>query len=329
MAASMLALQSVGSPVLWVGFVALVFLFLAIDLGLFHRKAHAVKFREALAWSAVWFSTAMLFGGFVYVKFGGTRAVEFVTGYLIEWSLSVDNLFVFVLIFTAFKIPAVYQHRVLFWGILSALVLRAVMIYGGAVALERFHWLMYVFGGFLILTGLRMGWQRGPEPRVEDRFAFRVLSRLIPATNTFDGPRFVIKRDGRRYATPLLFSLLLVEVTDVIFAVDSIPAIFAVTTDPFIVFTSNIFAILGLRSLYFLLAGAADRFHYLKLGLAVVLVIIGGKMIYTMVSGVKIPAYVSLGAVGLVLGLAIGLSLGRPRAKPAGGSEPPTPASAP
>ena len=320
MSAPMLALQSVGSPVLWAGFVALVIVFLALDLGVFHRKAHAVSFREALAWSVVWFSMAMLFSGFVYLKFGGTRAVEFVTGYLIEWSLSVDNLFVFVLIFTAFKIPAVYQHRVLFWGILSALVLRAVMILGGAVALERFHWLMYVFGGFLILTGLKMAWQKEKEPRVEDKLAFRVLSRLIPATNTFDGPRFLIRRDGRRYATPLLFTLLLVEVTDVIFAVDSIPAIFAVTTDPFIVFTSNIFAILGLRSLYFLLAGAADRFHYLKLGLAVVLVFIGTKMTFAL----KIPAYISLGVVAVILGGAIGLSLMRPRPKP-----PATPASAP
>ena len=325
----MLGIQSIGSPGLWAGFIAFVLAMLALDLGVFHRKAHAIGYREALLWSVVWMALAFVFNGFVYLRFGGTHAVEFLTGYLIEKSLSVDNLFVFVLIFTAFKIPPIYQHRVLFWGILSALVLRAVMILGGAALLETWHWIMYVFGGFLVLTGLRMAWQRGPETRLEDRFAFRVLARLIPATNTLDGAHFLIRRDGRRYATPLLFTLLLVEVTDVIFAVDSIPAIFAVTTDPFIVFTSNIFAILGLRSLYFLLAGAADRFHYLKLGLAVVLVIIGAKMIYTMASGVKIPAYVSLGAVGLVLGLAIGLSLARPRAKPAGGGEPPTSASAP
>jgi len=309
MAPPMLGIHSVGSPALWAGFVALVLLFLALDLGLFHRKAHAVSFREAAAWSGVWFTMAMLFGGFVYLKFGGTHALEFVTGYLIEWSLSIDNLFVFVLIFTAFKIPAAYQHRVLFWGILSALVLRAVMILGGAVALEKWHWLMYAFGGFLILTGLKMAWQKERDLRLEDQIAFRVLARLIPATNTFDGTRFVIRRDGRRYATPLLFTLLLVEVTDVIFAVDSIPAIFAVTRDPFIVFTSNIFAILGLRSLYFLLAGAADRFHYLKPGLAVVLVFIGVKMTFAL----DIPAFASLGIVALVLGTAIGLSLARPR----------------
>jgi tellurite resistance protein TerC len=300
----MLALHSVGTPTLWAGFVALVLLFLALDLGLFHRKAHAVRFREALVWSAVWFSMAMLFAGFVSLRFGGTRGVEFVTGYLIEWSLSVDNLFVFVLIFAAFKIPAAYQHRVLFWGILSALVLRAAMILGGAVALERWHWLMYVFGGFLVLTGLKMAWQKEREMRVEDKLAFRILARLIPATNTFEGPRFLVRRDGRSYATPLLFTLLLVEVTDVIFALDSIPAIFAVTTDPFIVFTSNIFAILGLRSLYFLLAGAADRFRYLKTGLAVVLVFIGAKMAL----GLAIPAFASLGVVALVLGTAIALS---------------------
>jgi tellurite resistance protein TerC len=307
----MLALESVGSPALWAGFVGLILVFLALDLFVFHRKAHAVSMREALVWSVVWVILAMLFAGFVYLEFGGTRAVEFVTGYLIEKSLSVDNLFVFVLIFTAFKIPAVYQHRVLFWGILSALVLRAVMILGGAVLLERFHWLMYVFGGFLILTGIKMAWAREREVRLEDKLAFRVLARLIPATNTLDGARFMVRRDGRTYATPLLFTLLLVEITDVIFAVDSIPAIFAVTMDPFIVFTSNIFAILGLRSLYFLLAGAADRFHYLKFGLAVVLVFIGAKMIYVLLFGAKFPAYVSLGVVGAVLGAAIGLSLAR------------------
>jgi len=200
---------------------------------------------------------------------------------------------------------------VLFWGILSALVLRAAMILGGAVLLERFHWLMYVFGGFLVLTGLKMAWQKEREVRLEDKIAFRVLARLIPATNTLDGSRFVTRRDGRTYATPLLFTLLLVEITDVIFAVDSIPAIFAVTMDPFIVFTSNIFAILGLRSLYFLLAGAADRFHYLKFGLAVVLVFIGAKMIYVLLFGAKVPAYISLGVVGIVLGTSIALSLAR------------------
>jgi len=305
----MLGIHSVGSPALWAGFVALVILFLAVDLGIFHRKAHAVSAREALAWSAVWFSLAMLFGGFVHLKFGGTRAVEFVTGYLIEWSLSVDNLFVFVLIFTAFKIPAAYQHRVLFWGILSALVLRAGMILGGAALLETWHWIMYVFGGFLIFTGLKMAWQKEKDLRLEDRLAFRILARVIPATNTFDGTKFVIRRDGRRYATPLLFTLLLLEVTDVIFAVDSIPAIFAVTTDTFIVFTSNIFAILGLRSLYFVLARAADRFHYLRPGLAVVLVFIGAKMAFSL----EIPAFASLGVVTLVLGSAIGLSLARKR----------------
>ncbi|MFI5403804.1 MAG: TerC family protein [Planctomycetota bacterium] len=318
----MLALQTIGSPVLWAGFIAMVLVFLALDLGVFHRKAHAVSFREALIWSAVWFSTAMLFGGFVYLKFGGTRSIEFVTGYLIEWSLSVDNLFVFVLIFASFKIPPVYQHRVLFWGIVSALVLRAVMILGGAVALEKWHWLMYVFGAFLILTGLKMAWQKEKNLRVEDKLVFRILARLIPATNAFDGPRFLVKVDGRRYATPLLFTLLLVEVTDVIFALDSIPAIFAVTKDPFIVFTSNIFAILGLRSLYFLLAGAADRFHYLKLGLAIVLIFIGTKMTFEL----KISAFLSLGVVALVLGSAIGLSLAKKRGGPKG---PPTPASAP
>jgi tellurite resistance protein TerC len=306
----MLALETIGSPGLWAGFIALILGFLALDLGVFHRKAHAVSFREALVWSVVWFLSALVFCGFVYLRFGGTRAVEFLTGYLIEKSLSVDNLFVFVVIFTAFRIPALYQHRVLFWGILSALVLRAAMILLGAVMLERFHWLMYVFGAFLVFTGLKMAWQREKQLRLEDQLAFRLLARVIPATNTLDGSHFMIRRDGRRYATPLLFALLLIEVSDVIFAVDSIPAIFAVTRDPFIVFTSNVFAILGLRSLYFLLAGAADRFHYLKIGLAIVLVLIGIKM--TIVDLVKIPPMLSLGVVALVLVVSIVASLARP-----------------
>jgi tellurite resistance protein TerC len=305
----MLALTSVGSPVLWAGFVALILAFLALDLGVFHRRAHAVTTREALGWSAVWFTTAMLFGGFVYLEFGGTRAVEFVTGYLIEWSLSIDNLFVFVLIFAAFKIPAAFQHRVLFWGILSALVLRAAMILGGVKLVATWHWVMYLFGAFLILTGIKMAVQKEKEMRLEDKLVFRLLARLIPATNALDGTRFVIRRDGRRYATPLLFALLLIEVSDVIFAVDSIPAVIAVTRDPFIVFTSNVFAILGLRSLYFLLANAAARFRYLRFGLAVVLVFIGAKMTFAF----ELPALASLGVVALVLGSSIAVSLVRGR----------------
>jgi tellurite resistance protein TerC len=313
MATPMLALQSIGSPILWAGFIGFVLAMLALDLGVFHRKAHAIGYREALLWSIFWMALALLFNGFVWLEFGRTHALEFLTGYLIEKSLSVDNLFVFVLIFTAFKIPPVYQHRVLFWGILSALILRALMIWLGAAAIERWHWLMYVLGLFLVFTGIKIAVQREKESRLEDKLVFRILSRLVPTTNTFEGPRFLVRRDGRRYATPLLFTLLLVEVTDVIFAVDSIPAIFAVTTDPFIVFTSNIFAILGLRSLYFLLAGAADRFHYLKLGLAIVLIFIGVKM--TIMDLVKIPVWISLCVVAAVLGAAIGLSLARPQEK--------------
>jgi tellurite resistance protein TerC len=307
----MLALESVGNPALWVGFVVLVLIFLALDLFVFHRHAHAVSMREALVWSVVWVVLSLLFGGFVYLEFGSRPALLYVTGYLIEKSLSVDNLFVFVVIFSTFKIPALYQHRVLFWGILSALVLRAAMIVGGAALLEKWHWVMYVFGGFLVLTGVKMGVMREREMRLEDKLVFRILARLIPATNTLDGSRFVILRDGRRYATPLLFALLLIEVTDVIFAVDSIPAIFAVTTDPFIVFTSNIFAILGLRSLYFLLAGAADRFHYLKLGLAIVLVFVGCKMIVKEAWGIELPPHISLGIIGAVLTASITFSLRR------------------
>ena len=321
----MLALESIGSPVLWAGFIAFVLAMLALDLGVFHRKAHAIGYREALLWSLFWMALAFLFNGLVWHWFGGTRAVEFLTGYLIEKSLSVDNLFVFVLIFSAFKIPPVFQHRVLFWGIVSALVLRAAMIFSGVALLEKFHWLMYVFGAFLVFTGFKMAWTKEREVRLEDKLVFRILARLVPTTNTFEGPRFIVRRDGRSFATPLLFTLLLVEVTDVIFAVDSIPAILAITRDPFIVFTSNIFAILGLRSLYFLLAGAADRFHYLKLGLAVVLVFIGAKMVAKEALAFEIPPYISLAVVGVVLGTAIWLSLSR---KPAGAGGP-TPASAP
>jgi tellurite resistance protein TerC len=300
-------LQSIGTPGLWAGFIVFVLLMLALDLGVFHRKAHVVGFREALSWSIVWVALALVFNAGVWSYFGAQKGLEFLTGYLIEKSLSVDNIFVFVVIFSALAIPAQYQHRVLFWGILSALVMRAIMIFAGAAMLARFHWLIYVFGAFLILTGIKLFFQRGKESDPRRNPAMRLASRLIPSTPHLDGERFFTRTGGKLLATPLFMALVLVEITDVIFAIDSIPAIFAITLDPFIVFTSNIFAILGLRSLYFLLAGLVDKFRYLKVGLAAVLVFVGAKM--TAVDIYKIPPAASLAIVLLLLGGSIAASL--------------------
>jgi tellurite resistance protein TerC len=301
------SVSSVGSPLIWTSFVALVLAMLALDLGVFHRKAHVVGFREALTWSVVWVALSLLFNVFVAQRFGSERGLEFLTAYLIEKSLSIDNIFVFIVIFSALGIPAIHQHRVLFWGILSALVMRAVMIFAGSALLARFHWLIYVFGAFLVLTGVKLFLQRGQEHRPEDSWAMRLARRLIPSTPRLDGERFFTRENGRRVATPLFMSLVLVEITDVIFAVDSIPAIFAITSDPFIVFTSNIFAILGLRSLYFLLGGVVDKFRFLKVGLAGVLVFVGLKM--SLVDFYKIPPAASLLVVLAILGTSIAASL--------------------
>lgn len=266
-------------PWLWAGFLALIVALLALDLGVFHRKAHAVTRREALAWSAVWAALAGAFAGVVWWLFGAARAQEYLTGWVIEKSLSVDNLFVILMIFTALRIPAADQHRVLFLGIASALVLRAVMIVGGAALLARFHWLVYALGAFLLVTGVRLWRHRRDAPDAGGGAATRWLRRVVPATPRLHGHRFFVRESGRWVATPLLLALCAVELTDVAFAVDSIPAIFAVTSDPFIVFTSNVFAILGLRSLYFALAGAIQSFRYLKVALAVVLAVVGVKML--------------------------------------------------
>ncbi len=299
--------QSIGSPLLWLGFLVFVVAMLAIDLGVFHRKAHVVSTREALTWSGVWIALALIFNVGVWQLFGAQRGVEFLTGYVIEKSLSIDNIFVFVVIFGALGIPALYQHRVLFWGILSALVLRAGMIFGGTALLSRFHWLIYVFGAFLVFTGLKLFLQRGAAEDTSGGWALRQARRLIPSTDKLDDDRFISVENGRRLATPLLMALLLVEVTDVLFAVDSIPAIFAVTSDPFIVFTSNIFALLGLRSLFFLLAGAVDKFRYLKVGLSAVLVFVGTKM--ALVDLYKVPPASSLVIIAALLGGSIAASL--------------------
>src|SRR5574339_272137 len=263
-----------GTIWLWIGFNAFVLFMLALDLGVFHRHSHVVSTREAAIWSVVWISLAMLFNAGIYFFWNvlspasmytnSEASLAFFTGYLIEKSLSVDNIFVFVLIFTFFAVPAAYQHRVLFWGILGALIMRGILIAVGATLLKEFHWIIYVFGAFLIFTGIRMAIHRDEELHPEKNPVVQLLRKIMPVTENYENDHFFIRRAGKLFATPLFLVLLIVESTDLVFAVDSIPAIFAVTTDPFIVYTSNVFAILGLRSLYFLLAGVIDKFHYLK-----------------------------------------------------------------
>ena len=263
----------------WAGFVGFVLAMLALDLGVFHRKAHEVRPKEAAIWTAVWVALAMLFAAGLTYFYGPHQGLTFLTGYVIEESLSVDNIFVIVLIFEYFRVPKSCQHRVLFYGILGALVMRGLFIGLGTLLLARFHWVLYVFGAMLIITGIRMALRREDSFEGETNSIVRAMRRLVPITGDYHGKYFFVTLDGRRFATPLLLVLVLVEVTDLIFAIDSIPAIFGVTQDPFIVFTSNIFAILGLRSLYFLLAAVVDRFYLLKYGLAVILTFVGVKML--------------------------------------------------
>jgi tellurite resistance protein TerC len=304
-------LVTIGTPALWIGFVVLVLGLLALDLGVFHRDAHSVTFREALIWTTIWIGLAGLFNVWLAWAHGSERGLEFLTGYLIEKALAVDNIFIFLLIFSAFAVPAAYIHRVLFWGILGALVMRAVFIVLGAALLERFHWVIYVFGAFLVVTGVKLLLQRETELHPERNPLFRAFARWIPSVPEYHGPAFVIRKDGRLLATPLFLVLICVETSDLIFAVDSIPAIFAVTKDPFIVFTSNIFAILGLRSMFFLLAGVMDRFHYLKVGLALVLAFVGAKML--LADTYSIPVGVSLATIAVILAGAIVASWRRAR----------------
>ncbi|MGH9943135.1 MAG: TerC family protein [Pyrinomonadaceae bacterium] len=271
---------------LWVGFSAFILLMLSIDLGLFNRKARTMTYRKSVSWSIVWVSLALLFTGVVYWRTlpqGGEAAqlavINYLTGYIIELSLSVDNLFVFLLIFSYFKVPSKYQHRVLYWGVLGALVMRAIMIGAGAFLIAKFHWLIYFFGAFLIYTGIRMFTQNETEVDPEQSPVVRFVRRFLPITRGYDGEHFLTRVDGKIHGTLLLLVLVTVEFTDLVFAVDSIPAIFGITTDPFIVYTSNVFAILGLRTFYFLLAGVVEKFHYLKMGLAIVLTFVGVKML--------------------------------------------------
>src|SRR5207253_14881 len=294
------------STLAWVGFCSFFVVMLAIDLGVFNRKPHEITTRNAAVWSGVWITLALIFAGLLFGPlgwelFGAARhqkGLEFITGYLIELSLSVDNLFVFLLIFSYFKVPAKYQHRVLFWGVLGALVMRMTMIGIGATLVDRFHWILYIFGAFLIYTGFRMLWQDEGESNPEDNPLVRFATRLIPITRHYEGDKFFTVQNGRKMGTLLLLVLVIVEVSDLVFAVDSIPAIFGITTNPFIVYTSNVFAILGLRSLYFLLAGVVERLEYLKIGLALVLIFVGTKMI------VEPWLHISVGmSLAIVLGM--------------------------
>jgi tellurite resistance protein TerC len=296
---------------LWIGFNGFVLAMLALDLGVFHRKAHTVSLKEAIIWSVVWIALAMVFNAGLYFLQGPEPALQFFTGYLIEKSLSVDNIFVFVLIFASFKVPPASQHRVLFWGILGALVMRGILIAVGITLLEAFHWIIYVFGAFLVFTGIRMALHKEVEVHPEHNPLLKLVRRIFPITGDYEHNRLMVRQAGRWMATPLLLVLFMVESTDLIFAVDSIPAVLAVSRDPFIVYTSNVFAILGLRSLYFVFANIIDKFYYLKLGLSVVLTYVGVKML--LVDIYHIPTTWSLGVIALVLTIAVVASILRAR----------------
>jgi tellurite resistance protein TerC len=292
---------------IWPAFIALIFAFLALDLLVFQREAHEIRLKEAFLWSVIWTVLGVAFAGVILAWRGGDAAGEYLAGYVIERSLSVDNIFVFALIFSYFAVPAVYQYRVLMWGIVGAVVFRIIFIAVGASLLEAFHWMIYVFGGFLVFTGIRMALSKEMQIDPEENAALRYLRRLVPITTDYRGTRFLVREAGALMATPLLAVLVVIETTDILFAVDSIPAIFAVTDDAFIVFSSNAFAILGMRVLYFMLAGAMHRFVYLKSGLAVVLVFVGVKMLTEDLYHMSI--WLSLGVIGAVLAISIGASL--------------------
>ena len=293
---------------LWGGFTLFVLAMLALDLGVFNRKAHAVSFKEALTWTGVWVALAMIFNAGVWHFAGPQKALEFFTGYLIEYSLSVDNVFIFALIFSYFAVPPQWQHKVLFWGILGALVMRVIMIFAGVALISRFGWILYIFGAFLIFTGLKMIFSKAEEVHPEHNPIVRWFRKLVPVSSGHHDDKLVVRVNGRLMATPLMVVLVCVEVTDVIFAVDSIPAIFAVTLDPFIIYTSNVFAIMGLRSLYFVLGGMMGMFHYLKLGLGCVLTFIGVKMLLGHTAW-KIDTLVALGVVAVILASSVIASL--------------------
>ncbi|HOO99432.1 MAG TPA: TerC family protein [Bacteroidales bacterium] len=292
----------------WIGFHILIFLILALDLGVFSRKEHKVPLKEALIWVSAWVVLAILFNVFVYYEFGKTKALEFLTGYVIEYSLSVDNIFVFILIFTYFAVPEKYQHKILFWGILGALIMRGIFIFAGVALINRFHWIILIFGAFLVITGIRMLFQSETHVDPEKNPVVRFARRFMPVTKELHGSRLFVREGGKLFATPLFLVLLVIESSDLIFAVDSIPAVLAISHDRFIVYTSNIFAILGLRSLYFAVNGIMGYFRYLKTGLAFVLAFVGFKMLASFFH-FEIPILLSLGVITGILLLSILFSI--------------------
>lgn len=308
-------MESIGSPGLWIAFAVIVLIMLAVDLFVVGGgRQHRVGVREALVWSIIWICISLAFAAGLWVYLDGlhgrevatSKALEYLTGYIIEKSLAVDNVFVWLMLFSFFGIPMELQKRVLLYGVLGAILMRTVMIFAGAWLITQFHWILYVFGAFLLITGIKMYWAADTEPNLENNAAIRWLRGHMNISNELHGERFFVMKEGVRYATPLFLALVLVEISDLIFAVDSIPAIFAITTDPFVVLTSNVFAILGLRSMYFLLADAADRFSLLKYGLAMVLMFIGVKMM--LIDVYKIPVGFSLAVVAVILGASIAMS---------------------
>jgi len=301
----------IDSTILWVSFNVFVLAMLVLDLGVFHRKAHVVSVREALVWTAVWITLAMIFNLLIYYYFGKDKALEFFTGYLIEKSLSVDNIFVIIIIFAYFQVPQAYQHKVLFWGILGALVMRIIFILVGVELIHRFHWLIYIFGAFLVITGIRMLTSGEIKIDPDKNPLIRFFRKFFPVTDNFEGDQFFVVKNGKRWITPLFLVVVIIETTDLIFAVDSIPAILAISEDAFIVYTSNVFAILGLRSLYFALAGIEKQFHYLKYALSAILIFVGLKM--CIADWVKVPVEISLIIIAFVLMISVLMSFILPK----------------
>jgi len=292
------------SLVFWIGFHLFILLMLAIDLGVLNKRAHKIAVREALAWSSLWITLALLFNVFVLLEFGKTKALEFLTGYLIEYSLSVDNIFIFILIFSYFSVKAQYQHKILFWGILGALIMRGIFIVAGVTLINRFHWIVIIFGGFLVITGIKMLFQKESSVDPEKNTFVKVFRKFFPVSETLHGSKLFVRVDRKLYATPLFLVLLVIESSDLIFAVDSIPAVLAISKDTFIVYTSNIFAILGLRSLYFAVSGIMAYFRFLKVGLAIILTFVGFKMLASYLN-IEIPILLSLAVIISILIISI------------------------
>lgn len=291
------------TQIAWIAFNLFILGMLVLDLKVFHRHPHEIKMKEALGWSAFWVALALLFNLGIYYALGAQAGLEFLTGYLIEKSLSVDNIFVFLLVFSYFKVPALYQHKILFWGIVGALVFRAIFIFAGISLIQQFHWVIYLFGAFLILTGIKLALEKDKEIHPDKNIVLRLFRKLMPVSKSYEGSKFFIKENGKRLATPLFVVLLVIETTDIIFAVDSIPAILAITQDPFIVYSSNVFAILGLRALFFAIGSLMQLFHHLHYGLAAILVFVGSKMLLS--DFYRVPIGVALGVIGGILALSI------------------------